>query len=205
MKTMSKGEVTRQAIVERAMNLATRIGLEGLTIGGLAEAMHLSKSGLFAHFKSKEALQRDVLRLAADRFVEAVIRPALTAPRGEPRLRALFENWMSWPQRGGTDAGCFFVAAAAELDDRPGPVRDLLVQQQKDWMETIATVVRTGISEGHFRRDVDADQMAHDLYGVMLAYHHATRLLTDPNAPKRAKNAFETLVAAARGAKIYRL
>jgi AcrR family transcriptional regulator len=198
---VSKGEVTRQAIVERAMHLATRIGLEGLTIGGLAEEMHLSKSGLFAHFKSKEGLQLEVLRHAADRFVAAVIRPSLAAPRGEPRLRAVFESWISWPkrEREGENAGCFFVAAAAELDDRPGPVRNLLVQQQKDWMDTVATVARTGITEGHFRSDLDPEQMAQDLYGVMLAYHHASRLLGDPKAARRAKNAFEALVAAARG------
>jgi AcrR family transcriptional regulator len=202
---VSKGEVTRQAIVEHAMRLAARVGLEGLTIGGLAEELRLSKSGLFAHFKSKEGLQLDVLRHAADRFVEAVIRPSLGAPRGEPRLRAIFENWMAWPKREGGAAGCFFVAAAAELDDRAGPARDLLVQQQKDWMETIATVVRTGITEGHFRSDLDPEQMAHDLYGVMLAFHHASRLLGDPKAARRAKNAFEALVGAARGPKIYML
>jgi AcrR family transcriptional regulator len=199
---VSKGEVTRQTIVERAMRLATRVGLEGLTIGGLAEDLNLSKSGLFAHFKSKEALQLEVLRFAADRFVEAVIRPSLSAPRGEPRLRALFESWISWPKRGGDGAGCFFVATAVELDDRPGPLRDLLVQKQKDWMETIATVARTAITEGHFRRDVDPEQVAQDLYGVMLGYHHASRLLADPKAGRRAKNAFEALVAAARAPKV---
>src|SRR5262249_34408675 len=129
---MSKGDATKQAIVAHAARLATRVGLEGLTIGALADALRLSKSGLFAHFKSKEGLMLDVLRSAADAFVEAVIRPSLAAPRGEPRLLALVENWMTWPTRAGDGAGCFFVAAAAELDDRPGPVRDLLVQQQKD-------------------------------------------------------------------------
>ena len=180
------------------MRLATRVGLEGLTIGGLAEELRLSKSGLFAHFKSKEGLQLEVLRFAADAFVQAVIRPSLTAPRGEPRLRALVENWMTWPKRACDDAGCFFVATTAELDDRPGPVRDLLVQQQRDWLETIATVVRTGFTEGHFRRDVDPEQVAFELQGAMLAYHHAARLLADPKALRRAKAAVEAVIAAAR-------
>jgi AcrR family transcriptional regulator len=197
---VSKGDATKQVIVERAARLAARIGLEGLTIGSLAEELRLSKSGLFAHFKSKEGLQIEVLRFAADAFVEAVIRPSLAAPRGEPRLRALVENWMSWPKRGSDDAGCFFVSAAAELDDRPGPVRDLLVQQQKDWLETIATVVRTGVIEGHFRRDADPEQVAFELQGAMLGYHHAARLLGDPNAARRAKNAVEAVIAGARAA-----
>jgi AcrR family transcriptional regulator len=195
---MRKGELTRQTILEHAVGLASKIGLEGLTIGRLAEELELSKSGLFAHFQAKEALQLQVLDCAAGRFIDAVVRPALTAPRGEPRIRRIFERWMEWPRSTKQAGGCFFVSAAAEFDDRPGPVRDRLVQLQKDWLDTIANSVRGAIAEGHFRADVDPEQFGHDLYGVMLGYHHAARLLGDAKAAHRARTAFEALLRAAR-------
>jgi AcrR family transcriptional regulator len=195
---MRKGDLTRHSILEHAAGLASRVGLEGLTIGRLADDLDLSKSGLFAHFRSKEGLQLKVLEHAAARFTDVVIRPALAAPRGEPRLRALFERWRRWPRESGMPGGCFFVQAAAELDDQPGPARDLLVRQQRDWLDVIATVVRTAIAEGHFRRDADPEQLAFELYGVMLAWHHAARLLRDARAEARARAAFEGLVERAR-------
>lgn len=195
---MRKGDATRQGILAHAAGLASQLGLDGLTIGRLAEDLELSKSGLFAHFRSKEALQLQVLEHAAARFTEVVLRPALAAPRGEPRLRAVFERWRRWPKESGMPGGCFFVQAAVELDDQPGPVRDLLVRQQKDWLDAIATVVRSGVAEGHFRRDVDPEQVAHELHGIMLGWHHAARLLRDPKAEARARAAFEALVARAR-------
>jgi AcrR family transcriptional regulator len=194
---MSKGQLTRQAIVEEATRVASRVGLGGLTIGSLAADTGLSKSGLFAHFNSKETLQLQVLDHASARFVDLVVRPALKAPRGEPRVRALFDHWFGWC-RDELTAGCFFVAASTELDDQPGPVRDQLAKVQRDWLETIGTVFSTGISEGHFRADADPDQFAQDLYGVMLAYHHASRLLGDPRAEERARRALERLIDAAR-------
>lgn len=193
-----KGELTRRSILERAAALASRVGLQGLTIGRLADELGLSKSGLFAHFQSKEALQEQVLQFASERFVDAVVRPALTAPRGEPRVRALFERWLDWAQASSARAGCLFVAASTELDDQPGPVRDRLVRLQKDWLEFMAQAYRVAAAEGHFRRG-QAEQFAHDLHGTMLAYHHAARLLRDPAAGARARAAFEALVAAARG------
>ena len=195
---MGKGEVTRQAILERATALASRCGLDGVSIGHLAEDLGLSKSGLFAHFGSKEALQVEILRFAADRFVQAVVRPALAEPRGEPRVRAIFERWMGWSRSHSVPGGCLFVAAASELDDRPGPARDELVRLQKEWMDSIAICFRSGIAEGHFRADADPEQFAHDLYSVMLGYHHAQRLLRDPAADSRARASMEALLAAAR-------
>ena len=195
---MGKGEITRQVILDRATALASQVGLGGLTIGRLADELELSKSGLFAHFRSKEALQVQVLEHAAERFVEVVIKPALKAPRGEPRLRALFDRWRYWAEESPMPGGCVFVAAAIELDDQPGPARDLLVRQQRDWLDLIATTVRGGIGEGHFRKDADPDQLAHDLYAVMLGSHHARRLLRDPRAGERAARAFENLVQAVR-------
>jgi AcrR family transcriptional regulator len=193
-----RGEETHQAILGQAAQVASRRGLAGLTIGALAEELHLSKSGLFAHFHSKETLQVQTLQFAARLFVERVVRPALETPRGEPRVRALFEGWMQWARADILEGGCLFVAAATEVDDQEGPVRDELVRQQRDWMDLIVNVARTGVDEGHFRPDLDTRQLAHDLYGVMLAFHHARRLLRDPEAESRARRGFEALVLAAR-------
>lgn len=195
---MGKGELTRQAIVDKATSVASQAGLEGLTIGKLADELALSKSGLFAHFGSKESLQLAVLESAAERFVEIVVKPALRAPRGEPRLRALFTHWSEWPKKSRLPGGCVFIAAAVELDDRPGPARDCLVGQQRDFLDLIARTVRGAIAEGQFRKELDVEQFAHDFYAVMLGYHHALRLLRDPRAGKRAMRAFEALVDAAR-------
>jgi len=195
---MSRGEATRAAILDHATRLASQIGLEGLSIGRLANDLRLSKSGLFAHFQSKQALQVQVLEAAAAKFVERVVKPALAARRGEPRLRALFERWLGWAKAGFMPGGCLFVAAAAELDDRPGIVRDRLVALQSDWLNVIARVARTAVTERHFRANADLEQFAHDLYSVMLGYHHASRLLKDSRAEARAHVAFESLLAGAR-------
>jgi AcrR family transcriptional regulator len=193
-----KGQLTRQVILQRAVQLSSKVGLEGLTIGTLAEDLELSKSGLFAHFQSKEALQLRTLEFAAVSFVDLVIRPALAAPRGIPRVQALFESWLDWPRRDPLQGGCFFVAAASELDDRPGPLRDRLVGMQKDWLELIATTVRTAVLEGDLLESLEPEQFAHDLYGIMLGYHHASRLLSDPEAEHRARKAFDRLLTHAR-------
>jgi len=195
---MNRGEATRAAILDHAIRLASQIGLEGLSIGRLAHDLHLSKSGLFAHFQSKQALQVRVLEAAAAKFVESVVKPALAARRGEPRLRALFERWLGWAKAGSMPGGCLFVAAAAELDDQPGIVRDRLVALQRDWLDVIARVARTAVTERHFRSNADPEQFAHDLYSVMLGYHHASRLLKDPRAEARAHAAFESLLAGSR-------
>ena len=113
-------------------------------------------------------------------------------------MRAIFEHWLAWAEAAVLEGGCLFVAAATELDDLEGPARDELVRQQRDWLELIANVARTGVAEGDFRPELDGEQIAHDLYGVMLAYHHARRLLRDPRASERARKAFDALVEAAR-------
>ena len=195
---MSKGEITRQQILDHAVALASRVGLGGMTIGSLADDLNLSKSGLYAHFQSKEALQIKTLDAGAEKFVDTVIRPSLKAPRGEPRLKALFDNWSRWPELSSLQGGCLFVQVAAEFDDLPGPVRDRLVQLQRDWFDILINAARTAVSEGHFRADVDAEQFAYELYGVMLMYHHSARLLSDPKAGERAKTAFDALLESRR-------
>jgi AcrR family transcriptional regulator len=195
---VSKGEETRQAILERAFELANVVGVTGLSIGRLAEATGLSKSGLFAHFGSKEALEVAVVEEAARQFVQAVLVPALREPRGEPRVRALFEHWLAWGQRPG---GCFFVGASAELDDRSGPARDALVRATEDWVDELAKAVRIAVREGHFRPDIDPEQLAFEIYGIMHSMHVFFRFLRDPASLERTRTAFERLIASVRLAR----
>ena len=194
---MGKGQLTRHAVLDQAARTASEVGLRGVTIGSLADVMHMSKSGLFAHFGSKESLQLATVRHTRDQFVDLVIRPALTAPRGEPRIRALFENWLEW-NTSVLPGGCLFVAAAVEFDDEPGAVRDELVHNQVDLGETIARVFRGGITEGHFRPDADPEQFAFHMHGILLGFHQHSRLLNDPLAAQRARRALDTLLDAAR-------
>ncbi len=195
---MSKGEATRDRIVDRAWRLASRDGLSGLSLQRLATDLGLSKSGLFAHFGSKQELELEVLKCASEHFVEQVIRPALKAARGVPRLRQLFKNWISWANDPAVPGGCVFLAVATELDDAAGPQRDYLVTTQSAFLATLAKAARLAVEEGHFKADVDCDQFAFDLLGIVLAYHHARRLLRLPKAEARALKSFEALVQAAR-------
>jgi AcrR family transcriptional regulator len=191
---VAKGDETRRLILRRGVETAYRIGLGGLTIGSLAAITGLSKSGLYAHFRSKEALQLAVLDEARADFVANVVRPAVAVPRGIPRLRALFEHWSNWGSIGRPGC-CLFVKAASEYDQQEGIVRDELVQAHRDLQDTIAQIARTAIAEGHFRSDVDPEQIATDLYGIMLALYLGCQLLAEPAAPARADRAFERLLS----------
>jgi AcrR family transcriptional regulator len=195
---MSKGEETREAILEVALASASTTGLSALSIGELAREVGMSKSGLFAHFESKENLQLDILRAATSQYIDLVVAPALRQPRGEPRVRALFENWFAWSSASRLPGGCLFIAAASEFDDQPGPVRDYLVSSQRDWLAVLSQAARIAVDEGHFRPDLDTEQFAHDIYSIILAYHHFSRLLRLPDARERALRAFEQLVESAR-------
>jgi AcrR family transcriptional regulator len=193
-----KGEKTRAAILDEALRLASAVGLEGITIGRLAEELDLSKSGLFAHFESKENLQVQLLERAAERFAEVVVIPALAEPAGERRLRALFERWMEWPKRVPQPGGCIWIAGASELDDRPGAARERLAALWREWFETIARVVRRGQEAGELRADLDPHQFAFEMNAIGLAWHLDSRLLGDARALERARAAFERLLAGAR-------
>jgi AcrR family transcriptional regulator len=191
---MGKGEETKRAIVDQALELVSTVGLDKLTIGALAGATGMSKSGLFAHFHSKEQLQLQVLVEARQRFIEIVIAPALKKPRGEARLRAIFESTMKqWEHD--LPGGCIFHAVSAELDDQPGPARDYLVETQRDYADTLRRAAEIAIEEGQFRKDLDLDQFVFELGSITAAYHHFGRLLGDPNAEQRAHNMFEGLLA----------
>ncbi|MBV8030656.1 MAG: TetR/AcrR family transcriptional regulator [Betaproteobacteria bacterium] len=191
----SKGEQTRATILDAGLALASKLGLEGLTIGTLADATGLSKSGLFAHFGSREDLQLAVLEHAAQRYVQRVFMPAVTIPRGLPRLRALFERWLEWSVESGLPGGCIMISAAAEYDDRPGPIRDAVIAYQRQGSAVSEKAVRLAVEEGHLRPDTDPEQIAFELLGIILANHNHRRLLGDKEARKRALTAFDELVA----------
>lgn len=195
---MSKGQETRSSVLGSALSLATQVGLDGLTIGKLAEHVGMSKSGLFAHFASKENLQVAILEEATQRFIAHVVAPALKKPRGEARLRALFENWLTWSKLDFMPGGCVFVVAGVELDDRPGPARDRYISSQKDWLATLAGAARIAVEEKQFRADVDVEQIAHEIYGIAFGYHFTRRIGDPARTERRTRAAFERLLADAR-------
>jgi AcrR family transcriptional regulator len=198
-----KGQLTRAAILDAALGLASHMGLEGLSIGALAELMQMSKSGVFAHFGSREELQISVVREYHTRFEAEVFTPALSEPRGLPRLRALYERWVRRVSME-LDSGCIYISGAVEFDDRPGPVREALVAMVVSWHRALARAIGIAIEEGHLRAGTDVQQMLFEVHGLILALHHDARFLRSPDAPQRARLAFERIVeqASARGAKV---
>jgi AcrR family transcriptional regulator len=196
---MTKGEETRRAILKQALDLSSEVGLEGLTVGVLAKRVGMSKSGLYAHFESKEDLQSEVLDAAAERFVDVVLAQAIKKPRGLPRLQALYELWLEWAT-GELSGGCPFIAGAAEFDDRPGPVRDNLVSHLSGSFGAVARAARISVEEGHLREDLDVDQFAWEFWAILLAYHYFSRLMRHEDARARADQAFANLIRNAGGA-----
>jgi len=194
---MSKGEHTRAAILDAALAQASKAGFESLTIGSLAEQAGLSKSGLYAHFGSREELQVAAIEAAAARFTEIVFLPALKARRGLPRLRALFDRWLDWTVRGGLTHGCPMHAAAVEFDDRPGPVRDAVVEHFARLERELGRAVELAVEQGHLRADLDVGQFVFDMLGMIFAYHQGARLFDLSWTESRVRVAFERLVAAA--------
>jgi len=192
---MRKGQRTRQDILGQAVALASEYGLEGLTIGSLADRLGMSKSGLFAHFGSKEELQLATLANARERFERIVFAPALAAPRGLPRLRELFRRWLAWADDPETPGGCVILGATVEYDDRPGPVRDALLASQQDLRTALARAVEIAVAEGDLRGDTDPRQFAFELFAIVYAAHHDRRLLGDPDFARHATTAFEALIA----------
>jgi AcrR family transcriptional regulator len=194
----NKGDLTRDRLLETAVREASTIGLEGLSIGALARDAAMSKSGVFAHFGSKEELQIAVLGVARDHFIAEVFQPSLAHPRGEPRLRALFERWLDWQEGKVTPGGCPLLVASYEFDDRPGPVRDEIARLQSDLLDMLARAVKLAVESGHFRADLDVRQTAYELHGIVLAYHLHHRLLRSADARARAYAAFESLLRGVR-------
>ncbi len=188
-----KGQQTRAAILDAALGLAAHMGLEGLSIGTLAEVTHMSKSGVFAHFGSREELQISVIREYHAKFEEEVFFPAMRETRGLPRLEALFERWM---RRVSTelDSGCIYISGAVEFDDRPGPVRDALVTMVQAWQSALERAVRIAVEEEHLRADTDPHQLVFELHGLILALHHDARFLRNPGALERVRTGFQRVI-----------
>lgn len=197
---MAKGADTRDAILRRAVSLASVVGLEGLTIGGLANEMGLSKSGLISHFGTKETLQLSVLQAAAQMFGSRVVVPARREPAGEDRVRALFNKWLEWPASQDLPGGCPFVTATTELDDRPGVLRFFLNKVQRDWIDVVQESVRDAKEQGQFRKELDPAQFTFDMFAIFQAFHAYASLLNDRTAEGRARAAFEGLISRAKGA-----
>jgi AcrR family transcriptional regulator len=193
-RAAQKGQQTKAAIVDAALGLATQIGVEGLSIGALAEVTHMSKSGVFAHFGSREELQISVVREYHDRFEQEVFFPALKEDRGLPRLRALFANWMRRTSVE-IDSGCIYISGAVEFDDRPGPVRDALANSVKTWLSAVYRAVVQAREAGHLRADADAQQIAFEIHGLILALHYEARFLKSPGSIVRAETGFINILS----------
>ena len=194
-KFMRKGELTRAAILDVALNLASRDGLEGLTIGLLADKMNMSKSGVFAHFGSREDLQIAVLKLYHHHFEQEVFYPSMKEPRGLPRLQAMFAHWI---KRVSVEiaSGCIYISGAVEYDDRPGAIREELVGMVRTWQDALLRCVQQAVEMGHLRADTDPYQMVYEMYGLILALHHDARFMKRPGSVNRAQSGFERLLKA---------
>ena len=190
----TKGEDTRSAILSAAVVQASAGGFESLTIGTLAEKTGMSKSGLFAHFGSKIELQIAALDEAARQFTEAVFLPAMQAPRGLRRLRALFDAWISWPQRASLPGGCPIDAAGREYQHQPGPMRDAVLDRQKLLDRELAKTVQMAIETGELAKDTDPRQVAFDMLGIIFAFYRTELVLGAAEASQRARAGFERLL-----------
>lgn len=190
---MRKGELTRAAILDVALELASREGLEGLTIGLLADKMNMSKSGVFAHFGSREDLQMEVLKLYHYRFEQEVFVPSVKEARGIPRLQAMYARWI---KRVSVEiaSGCIYISGAVEYDDRPGPIREELVSMVRTWQGALLRCVQQCIDCGQLQPATDARQMVYEMYGLILALHHDARFLRQPGSVDRARTGFDRLL-----------
>lgn len=186
----AKGASTRGMLLGRACELAARLGLEGVSIGELASAAGMSKSGVFAHFGSREDLVRQTLDWAAGSFTTQVLEPALRQPRGLPRLQAMLDGWIGWildhPE------GCVFLGAATEYDGRPGPMRDHVAELLERWRLIVERAVAMAVEEGHLRAGTDPALVSYQLHGFMYALHHMR--LHQPQADVLARAAVRDLL-----------
>jgi AcrR family transcriptional regulator len=190
--TMTKGKDTKETILSAGLEMASHLGLENVTIGALAKSIHMSKSGVFAHFQSKENLQIQILEYAGERFAETVILPVLKEKAGITRIRALVANWIEFSMR--LTGGCIFVSASSEFSDRPGRVRDFLLAQQGDWMDGLRRVAHSAVLAGDFREDIDIEQFAFDLYSLLLGFYYYHQLLQDAKSQTYQESALDQLL-----------
>jgi len=193
VRSLQKGQQTRAVILEAALQLASHMGLEGLSIGALADVTKMSKSGVFAHFGSREELQIAVVTEYHAKFEEEVFFTAIRETRGLPRLRTMFENWVRRVSVE-IDSGCIYISGAVEFDDRPGPVRDALVSMVQAWHSALHKAIVLAQEAGHLKADADVDQIVFELHGLILSLHHDARFMRSPGALARARLGFERTV-----------
>ena len=193
-RVLIKGQQTKAVIIEAALGLASQIGLEGLSIGALAEVTGMSKSGVFAHFGSREELQISVIREYHDRFEAVVFYAAMQHARGVPRLQAMFDNWMVQTSAE-IDSGCIYISGAVEFDDRTGPVRDALASSVTTWQTALRRAVELAQNEGQLSLESDARQIAFEIHGLILGLHYEARFLRNPDATERARRGFAHILA----------
>jgi len=193
-----KGARTKQGILERAVDIASVEGLEGLTIGRLAVDLEMSKSGLFAHFGSKEELQLATVEAARQRFINEMFLPALKTPRGYPRLLAICRSWLEYIKRGVFPGGCFFAAASFEFDGRPGPIRDAVGEAMDVWLDALERAIRMAKEEGHLDGGVDVKQLAFEINAIFFGANFSYQMRDDKRALGRAWKAIETRLESVR-------
>lgn len=191
---LSKAELTRAAIVDVAVAMAQEAGLESLTIGTVAERAGLSKSGVFSRVGSREDLQIAALKEYERRIAEKVLLPALREPRGLPRLKRIWSGWLDWVRDQKLDSSCLFISGAIEFDDRPGPVRDVVLGGLIEWRRQLARAIKQAVDEKHLHADTDPEQLAFELFAIIFAAHNDVRLFRDSRAFARARVAFERLL-----------
>ena len=192
-RSAHKGQQTKAAIIDTALNMAMHIGLEGLSIGALAQALGMSKSGVFAHFGSREELQISVVLEYHRRFEQEVFFPAIRVQRGLPRLRALFANWM---QRTSIelDSGCIYISGAIEFDERTGPVRDALVESVSTWHAALRRAIVQCQECGDMHPDTDPSQVLFEVHGLILVLHYEARFMRLPDSLPRAQRGFDSIL-----------
>jgi AcrR family transcriptional regulator len=196
-KQRSDGERSRSAILHEAARLATVEGIDGLSIGRLAAAVGMSKSGLFAHFRSKEELQLATIDTAGALFAQYVVEPALAAPTGIERLRQLAENFLRHVEGDAFPGGCFFASVAAELDTRPGPVHDVAIEFVAEWGALLEAAVRDAVAEGAIDPSEDPEQLAFELDSYLLLANAQFVISGDSEPMERARVAVERRLATA--------
>ena len=189
-----KGVTTRGRLLSIGLDTLSTVGLAGVTLGNLAATARMSKSGLFAHFSSKEQLQLDLLDEMVRVADKNVVTPAMAAPKGLPRLTALFTTWLGWSSRAGLRGGCPVAAAIFELDDLSGVVRDRVAELEARWRSLLASLVTESMHCGHLTETVDVEQFVWELFGIYLSHHASSRFIRDPNADIRARTAFSNLI-----------
>ncbi len=191
---MAGASLSKDRILDSGSNLLSLSGLGGITLGTLADRSGMSKSGLFAHFRSKDELQIQLLEHTAKIASAHVVVPAFAAEKGLPRLRALVERWLGWTRQAGLEGGCPVAAGMFELDDGSGPVRDCLLQMEAYWRGLLLQLTREAVDHGHLRSDLEAEQFVWELCGIYLSHHASLRFLRDPDSDARAGAAFEALL-----------